>query len=346
MTRKTSSDGSAHAFGQIGKPVIIRVILHNVNEKPYLIINDRYFGENELDLNKTTITQAKYVNGKSYTFEILSVQKPCYFSLLITEEGIPAYILKHYHFEPGDQVEMNITKEIKTGNYNIRFTGNGCIKYRCMNELAYVLSLNATAPVTMFSENGEYNKQNEYIKDMETLSQLVERYHGELSAYSYELLKADIIAHHGRRIIGGFFTRMNAALQINDINTYMKLADEYRNAASLIPVNENIHDFVKYESMEYPQFLTDKLVCDFLERYTCLNFVCIYNSIRRTEESDLRDKMILWLFIKYMTEMHDEFPALILASAQSIKKEECLTALNQIVIKTRSKLRQKKYPYN
>lgn len=333
MMVQTIVNRAESVFSQTRNNVFFEITLQeNIKEKPYLIIDTAHYGDEASELNKGVIVQPKSAKGNTYFFEMKGLRDPGYFSLLIEDEHAASYILKDYHYEVGDNVAMKIAREEQTGEYDVEFSGIGSGKYRCISEFPYIHIADSTEAVPLFNADGNYNPDNVYMKDLKLLFAVIEKYQPEMSDYTYALLKADMVGKMGRKIIAGFYHRFSESLNGDHMSAFMKLANDYR-AQVHLNYDSEIPDQIKRVSKEYPQLMVEMLVCNFLERYTRVNYNSIFNAIRNLSNSDLSDKLTVTLFVKYSMEMKEDYRDLLDAALLITDDLNCLHALEEISVK-------------
>ena len=138
---QTTIDGHANASCQTNNSVFFEVRLNeNMEEIPYLIIENNLIDEPELKLEGELIIQPHACKGNIYFFNLQHIENPSYFSMVIDSKSGRTYILRDYHYEPGDNIEIKVNEDMGTQDYNIDFSGIGSGKYRCVSELQYRLS--------------------------------------------------------------------------------------------------------------------------------------------------------------------------------------------------------------
>jgi len=323
----TIASGNNNAFCQPNNSVFFEIHMdENIREVPYLIIENHLIDEPELKLEKDSIIQPYKCNGNIYFFDLQDIDAPSYFSMVINSKEGRSYVLKDYHYEPGDNVEIKVTADIKMQEYDIDFSGIGSGKYRCVSELQYRQSHFKSEETAVFGQDGAYFSKNNYNLHMLMLKDAVEKYRPEISEYSYLLLYADINAQQEKILVAAFYQQMLNTLANNDEASYLKTAAAYR-LHFRSGLEMEIPDHIKYTSREYAGYMLDKLVTDYLEKYTSINFISIYNAIKKISPAALSDKVLVHLFLKHSMDMKEDYRMLMDVAVKSVKNPVCKTAL-------------------
>jgi len=323
----TIATGNNNAFCQPNNSVFFEIqIDENIKEVPYLIIENHLIDEPELRLEKDRIIQPYKCKGNIYFFDLQDIDEPSYFSMLVNSKESGSYVLKDYHYEPGDNVEIKVTADSKMQEYDIDFSGIGSGKYRCVSELQYRLSHLKSQGIAVFAPDGVYIGKNSYNLNLGMLKDAVEKYRPEISEYSYSLLSADIKAQQEKILVAAFHQQMYNTLTTNDEASYLKAAAAYR-LHFRCGMETEIPDSIKYKSREYAGYILDKLVTDYLEKYTRINFISVYNAIKKIHPAILSDKVLVHLFLKHSMDMKEDYRMLMDVALKSVKNPACKHAL-------------------
>ena len=323
----TIATGNNNAFCQPNNSVFFEIQMdEKIKEVPYLIIEDHLIDEPELKFEKDRIIQPYKCKGNIYFFDLQDIDEASYFSMVINSEEGRSYILKDYHYEPGDNVAIKVTEDNKMQEYDIDFSGIGSGKYRCISELQYRLSHLKCHETAVFAPDGVYIDKNSCNLNLGILKDAVEKYRPEISEYSYSLLCADIDAQQGKILVAAFYQQMYNTLMNNDEASYLKAAAAYR-LHFRSAIEKEIPGNIKYNSREHAGYLLDKLVTDYLEKYTVINFISIYNAIKKVSPAALSDKVLVHLFLKHSMHMKEDYRMLIDVALKSVKNPVCKRAL-------------------
>lgn len=318
---------------QYGGSVAFEVVLSKaVKAMPYLMIYQDSFHADGPD-PAISYTVCPYAStGNSFLFEIPNQDGPKYFSLAIKEGEVIRYLISNYHFEPGDDIVMKVGNNDDQIPCQLDFSGTGVAKYQCLTEIRNRILFDEIRLAPMFNVVHVYNTNNRNIRNIHLALILLKKYKSELSAYSYELLKVDIMAAEWRVLIANFKQKITAVLKSDDTYAYLHLCNEYRNKLKLdfeMPVSA----LIKHNSLVYPHFMVDKIVLGYLKKYVKLNFVKIYYLIYiTTDHHDLRDKMIVIFLIKYKAEMKGHYNSLLKHAVTHLKSKKCMDKLMGILL--------------
>lgn len=302
-----------------------------VHAMPYLIIYQDSFYSDGPDPVISYTVHPFAGTGNSFLFELLDQDGPKYFSLVIKEGEVIHYLVSNYHFEPGDDIVVKVDNSGDQLPFLLDFSGTGVAKYHCLNEIHNRILFDEVRLAPQFNVIHDYNNSNRNIRNIYLALTVLKKYKSELSVYSYELLKVDVMAAEWRILITNFKQKMTAVLKSDDTYAYLRLCHEYK--SKLKPDFEMpVSALVQYNSLAYPHFMVDKIVFGYLKKYVKFNFVKIYYLIYLTANDYLRDKMIVILLMSYKTEMKGHYNSLLKHAVTHLKNKECLEKLMGILL--------------
>lgn len=307
--------------------VALEVVLSNaVNTMPYLIIYQRSSYSDEPDLTLSYTVHPFAGTGNSFFFEMMDQTEPKYFSLVINKGGTMHYLMRNYHFEPGDDITVKVDNRDGDIQADLSFSGVGVAKYRCQAAFNHSILFDEVQVMPQFTAGYDYNCDNRSTRNIWLVLQVLKKYEMQLSAYSYELLKVDIIAGEGSRLIANFKQKMENALANDDTYAYLRLSYAYTSKLKL-DFDIQISTPIQYNSREYSYFLVEKFVFDYLKKYIRMNYVKVYHLIYKSAAAGLRDKMLMILLIRYKFEMKGNYNTLLKHAVAHVKNKECLEKL-------------------
>lgn len=306
-----------------GDPVFLELILNQKNlSRPHLAIHQENYCDEDSVRTKFIIIYPTRKKGNHYFFELPGQQHLRYFSIVVTENKMPVYLMEDYHFEPGDNIRISTDTLAAPNTNSLDFSGYAAAKYRCQSEFNDQLHLDSALGEPLYTTGGLYNSNNTYSRKRKLLFEVIDKFDPQLSDDSYALLKADVIYKTAREMTADFQERIAEALKNNDLQLYVSLNSDYskmlrqKDAAS-------IPDKIKYLSKEYAQYYVARQVCDYFSQYMRTNFIGIYNQIYKIKNADLRDKVTVALFIKHYAEMKTDYHSLLDYALSHIRNKEC-----------------------
>ena len=310
-----------------GDPVFLELILNQKSlSRPHLAIHQENYCDVDPVRTQFMIVYPTRKKGNHYFFELPGQQHLRYFSIVVTENKLPVYLMEDYHFEPGDHVRISTDALAAAGSNALDFSGPGAAKYCCQNEFSDRMLLDSALGEPLYTEGGIYNNNNTYSRKRKLLFEVIDKFEPQLSDDSFALLKADVIYKTAREMTADFQERIADAIRANDLQLYVSLNSDYpkmlrQKDAAPIP------DKIKYLSKEYAQYCVTRHVCDYFSQYMRTNFIGVYNQITKTKNTDLRDKVTVALFIMHHAEMKTDYHSLLDYALSHIKNKECMEKL-------------------
>jgi hypothetical protein len=311
------------------KNVAFEVILdQDINHMPYLVVYQDTFYSGNTALSAEIVVRPFSSQGSSYFFELLSQQKPLYFTLAVKEGEEFIYVMKKYHFEPGDNIRVSVNSGPVPGKYELEFSGTGSAKYCCQHALG-VLSSDRIKEPPVFSPEGVYNPENYRLKNLAALLALLENRKMELSDYSYHLFKTDLISSTGRALVSAFKPAMGMALNEKDTHVYGLFWGQ-----SLMGFNAhfeiNVPSRIKYASDQYAWFIIERRMFEHSDKNGEINLHLVYHLIKETRNEALRDKLIVVFLINCRPGMKHLYADILVNALSVVKNEECLEKLKML----------------
>jgi thiol-disulfide isomerase/thioredoxin len=238
-----------------------------------------------------------------YHFEINSISEITYFSLGKDHEPNHAlvYILDLYLAEAGDDIHIEIQPDSKNDSvrlslkkYYLKFIGKGSDKYTCRNAIDRTFSPIQNGRII---DSNYMLIKNSYLDSRRTLQlKVLESYRKKVSAFIYNILKADIIGqgqylkYYSLIRAWNFLTAEGDASHINNfVNSAIK---------SLSSGLEAIPDRAIVSSRYYPYFLLlqGEVIQQWKKKLPSSHF---YQLLKEYKNAELRDKLItIYLFNK------------------------------------------------
>lgn len=258
--------------------------------------------------------------GGKYTFILTKIKRPGYISLFneFTGKGYPKYILLKYFSEPGDIIEIKLSKsppvqESKTvinypyyepyynyKDYDILFSGKQSLKYTCRYAIDKIVSTNGVAVGQVLDDSGEFIN-NEHCDIAKAISlKLLMKYKNHISQLSYNIMKADFISEFELERLY-WFSYMAAFHSRNDSSAFFKnAAISYEN--KIVFSKFNFSDKAKQLSFNY-----NRLIATYYYYFKAKRFLSqseLYNNIKsayyllkNNYSGVLRDQLLV-LYIK------------------------------------------------
>jgi hypothetical protein len=272
------------------KDVVFAIVLdEKIKAKPYILLFEEGVYQND-DARKQQSPVMPSANIRNtYVFEINNQTRPLYFSVMLNDHFMDLTPVREYHFEPGDRIKMVIRPSGLPGIFDLEFSGKGAAKYQCKNEFRSAGGSNTTDSRTSYTD---------------LLYGLIEKYKPELSDYSYHLLHADVIGEIGSHI----FTELNHTLRnlvsASDSVGFKNVVDSFK-AQFSYDFTKNIPNKVLSDSKEYAVFLLDRLRTETLMEFGYINYNALYSNIKKIDNQELKDKMILRFFLEYWSKIDE-----------------------------------------
>lgn len=324
-------ESAARPTGNRGSVALEVVLSKPLHTMPYLVIYKESFYPDTPDPATSYTIHPFASTGNTFLFELPNQDEPKYFSLVRKEGDGIGYLMKNYHFEPGDNIVVNIDNS----NAHIAccpvFSGAGAAKYRCLTEIRNRILFDEVRLLPQFNVIYLYNIDNRNIRNIHLALTVLKKFKPELSDYSYELLKVDIMAKEWSVLISNFKHKMAAALQNDDTYAYLRVCYEYESKLKL-DLEMPVSGTVQYSSLAYAHFKVEKIVFVYLKKYIKINFVKIYYQIYLEKDCILRDKMIVILLMRYKTEMKGNYSSLIKHAITHLKDKKCLDKLMSMLL--------------
>lgn len=263
--------------------------------------------------------------GNHYSFDLGENLEMQYFSIRFTEKLAArkqrSYLFQYYHFEPGDN--MRIAQHGLEGTakgVKLSFMGKGADKYLCQYDIENNL---LPIPVMALHQKDSSTKQADVLSNTKMQLAIIEKYTSLLSVDSYQLLKLDVICRAERERIISFQEQLSLALTNKDQKAFAAISAGYHKQRETGPFMD-IPANIKYKSREYAWFMVVRSVCDYLDEYQHINYMGVYYEIMKTEDADLRDRMIVAFFILYYRDFRSYYRPLADHAATHIQNAECL----------------------
>lgn len=325
----TQNDGVVNDISTNKKNVEIELVLSSpVNSMPYLMVYHGSFYSDDPQKVKSYTVYPFASKENHFFFELKDQESPQYFSVVLKDSTGLHYLLDYYHFEPDDQLLIQLDNHPVANRLRPEFSGRGAAKYNCQAAFKPVLLADKVKTKPQFNHLNVYNENNRNVRNMKLLLGLIEGFRPQISNYSYELLKADVVAEQCRAIIANFQRKMNVLWLDENMKSYLELCNYYHHTFQLDFV-DNIPNYIRFTSKQYPFFIVEKMLCDYLEKYTRMNFVGIYHSFLKVADAGLRDKMLVILILGYKTEMKDDYAYVLKHALTIIKNKECVERLRE-----------------
>ncbi|WP_158800635.1 hypothetical protein [Pedobacter sp. L105] len=313
----------------VKKDVVFEVVLEEgMTCRPFLIVYEKGIDARGLPTTKRTV-QSKSNTGTSYMFELKDQSKPLYFSLLLTGYLMDITIAREYHFEPGDDVKINVHQTDVPNIYDLDFSGRGSGKYRCQNEFLYAVETDTVKVLPEFTKENQYNKDNQLFRYTNLLYDLIEKYQPEMSDYSYHLLHADVLGNMGNYLLTNLQVKLHEQLSKKDTAGFKVLAKSFSDQYQFDFVG-NIPDSVLLDSKEYALFMIERIKTKVLIDFATVNYAIVYERIKRVDNVALRDKMIAALF-KYYIRLEDDNGSMIIDAISLVKDKGSLDTLKTLI---------------
>jgi len=280
------------------KNVSFEIVLDQaIKNVPYLLVYEQGVYHHDAARTGQKNVTSKIKNGNTYFFDLKAQNKPLYFSVMLshTENGI--IVCDEYFFEPGDSIKILIKPVKYPQNYDIHFSGIGSAKYNCKNEFKTV-GLDDKSRKSAFINGIEYDTANFTIRQINRLYHVIEKYKPEMSAYSYNLLHADVLGHAGKDICSLVCDLFRSLKSKSDTVSYKKLSDSFKNRFTY-DFTKNVPDNILSESKEYNQFLLNYFCAKTMMESGYIDFKTFFNYIKEVDNVPLRDKLILNYITRY-----------------------------------------------
>ena len=294
-----------------------------INTEPHLLIYENNFNTSPLQADRREILPSSR-SGHKFVFRLPKQSKPMYFSLIYYLDLNPVFILDTYHFEPGDDIQIGVRKNVINRQFDVSFKGNNYAKYLCKYNLQKA-TLNFQKEIKLLPKNhyNDFEITAMYIKMQEAE---VNKYLSQITVYSTNLLKIDIASKLLSNFLKAWKFRFDNAKSANDVVAQKQSLIEYEaflNYPSHRYLAQNIH----YASRYYAPFILQKIQMDFYVNNREFKSNNGLSAIVRISNTSLRDKIIT-LFIDKIKTL-DMFEDVFTQALKIVKKEDCLNKLLQ-----------------
>lgn len=316
-------------YAQKAGDIYFEVILDSLTtDEPYLIVYQNSFYDSGADMADNLIIKPVFVKGRSYYFKLDQKKEPHYFDLVLKNENFLSYAIKNAHYEPGDSIQIRLNKLPQPRAYEKEYSGRGSAKYSCLNELNVVRKPDTINNLAVFSSSGNYNQLNRITWKLAQQLQLIEKYRPEISVYSYNLLKADVVGLAGKDLFSTFNSQLLRSVSEKREEVVKNLSAAFGEAikfndASKVPAD------ARYLSRHYSYFILSSIVANTLTSYNKINYDEVFKGIKKIEDQELRDKVAVIYFIRYWMDMGDNYANIYRDAAAMIKNKACIDKLKE-----------------
>lgn len=323
-----AAEGLLNQFSAHKNVAIELALSRPLNTMPYMVVNNGTAFSDDPDKISSYTVQPFASKDNSYFFELHEQEHPQYFSMVTKGANGLNYLLRNYHFEPEDEIVIHLDNQAKPADYLPVFSGNGAAKYTCQASFKALIAADRVKTKPQFNSANVYNENNRNVRNIGILLSCMESFRTQLSPYSYELLKADSIARECRVLIANFQKKIDDLWRYENMQPYLQLCNYYHHHLSL-DFCEQISSTIQFASREYALFLVEKQICDYLEKYTRINYIGLFNLFLKVNDHDLRDKMLVILIFGYKAEMGNDYRYVLKQSLTLIRNKECLDRLKE-----------------
>lgn len=301
FSQRTKANDSIKA---INKTVTFEVVLDTaIHGEPVLYLYDSSFYYLDSQVADKQEIQPVSTKGNTYVFILKDQNKPKYFTLAINNAAEANLLLKQFHFEPGDKLKIAVKSTKLIDRFDFKFSGNWSGKYRCKDELSHIRSLKLGMEV-------------------------IEKYKPEMSDYSYQLLRADLIGQIGVAQLDHQSNQYLNAIQAGDSLKAKSIAASYISANKLLDV-KGIPNEILTASKDYIQYRYYHISVGSWLKNGAGKINLTLDEIKRISDGALRDRVMVLFFIwnwKSIKQDYDE----ILASAISVTQDKaCVNKLKE-----------------
>jgi thiol-disulfide isomerase/thioredoxin len=267
----------------------------------------------------TEFEEMKIINDNgSFSFNVKTIKKPCYFSLYIPSKKnagpLLTPILELYLLEPGDNVNISYEKN------EIKFSGTGSLKFNCiynLERLRPIINQNEQSlikPLPLSSVTDQVFGIKSIVKNFEEHDVILklrldslEKYKSNLSKEAYSLIKSEVIIEDWiskLRLFSGEYKYLasliaNPSISKGDIilidSELIKYKNYYTKIFGSISETQYKIEHFNIASKRLPELIVRKEQCDssYLQRKYSTS---IYEALKRKYKGYLRDKVICFYF--------------------------------------------------
>lgn len=306
---------------------------------PFIVVNDTGFDEFDNEDNVSTF-YGDSMNGKDYIFSLAPYKKPRYFDLIFknfskmknVNDGYltaNSYLLKAYHFEPGDQIHIYVRQDEERGGYIVEFNGVGAVKYTC--RYSYEPQLVLLRDDSIFPEPVERKiKRKRYEHGLAIALEKIAEYAPEMTAYSSQLLYADAISIIGCHIVECFYEQMESKRKAVD-DRFIDLFMDYLECKHL-SCHDEIARSAKLSSLFYAKYQLKIAMLESFVKCGKTDFDTIYSRILIEENKGVRDRMILALILGRKIFLASEFATILEDALTKVKDKKVLERLKKVEV--------------
>lgn len=299
--------------------------------KPFLIVYEK--GINSFDAQNAGQNNiyAKSGVSNSFIFELKNQTKPLYFSLYLKDSLMDIPLVREFHFEPGDQIKIDVKGTSIPNIYNIGFSGKGSAKYRCKNDFRDAVQI-----MDSISGNNKHGNTGRSLKHLSATRQLIDKYQPEMSDYSYDLLNADLIGGYGKEILRYLNHELDSLLVSKDTVSFKRRISNIAKEMGF-DYTMGIPDSILVDSKDYADFLLDKIKLENRLISGGINYFGFYQGIKNVNNSSLRDKMITNFIMRYWVRINDHYDEILNDAAVTVKETYSLNKIKELERNTTGK---------
>jgi len=319
----TSMANNHSTINQIEKTVKFRVVLDSsIHGKPFLIIFKSNFKVGSTATDQLEIEPVSN-KGNTYIFILPDQKKHVYFSLVTLQAGKIVFILDNFHFEPADDIIINLKQMKQNNQFDISFAGKNSGKYRCQYEFssavrtaANLLKQDTTKKHLIYEET--FCKVNAQL-------QVLEKYKSIISPFSFRLLKADIQSKSVVEPLQIFSARLSSVVKTKDSSKVHQFITEYAKMFTLS--FSDVPDSVLSVSRYYPDYVLGKIRLDYLVDHKKIDYRQYFEEIIKISYKPVRDKVIVSFFVHNAERFYPILEELINRSFTIVEDKQCLIKL-------------------
>lgn len=299
--------------------------------KPFLIVYEK--GINSFDARGAgqKNISAKSGTSNSFIFELKDQTKPLYFSLFLKDNLMDILLVREFHFEPGDQIKIDVKGTSIPNIYNVEFSGKGSAKYRCKNDFRDAVHI-----MDSISGNNKHGSIGRSLKHLSAMRQLIDKYQPEMSNYSYGLLNADLIGGCGMECLGYLNRELDALLADKDTIAFKRRIDTISEEIRF-DYTGDIPNNILVGSKDYADFLLDKIKLENRLVSGGINYFGFYQDIKKVNNSSLRNKMITNFIMRYWVRINDHYDEILNDAVLTVKDTYSLNRIKELERNTAGK---------
>jgi hypothetical protein len=268
---------------------------------PIIILYENAFYNSGNKLAEQQEYSPTYSNGRRYKFLIPGQDGPRNFNIMAKTEPPDQHFLSFFVLEPGDNIIIQISRGTRAGDFKYIFSGTGAAKYTCRQSL-------------------------QYVNHMQKGIEILEQYRAQMSTYSYQLLRTDMMSRIWSFRLTDQRYKMLISDEKGDTITTNVLKREYLKTYAYLDVHD-ISQEILYNSAGY---LDDLSITNYVKNGSG-KYLLLHSEIASLPDRGLRDRLFVKFFINNWKKLKDNYEDLLDRSIKLTTDKYCQNKLQSFL---------------